>query len=204
MNYTFKNLSLLETALTHSSVGLAFSCDRLAFLGDSIIELVIREYLYKMSPQLREGEMTQIKCCMVNEKTLSKITDKLGVSINANTNITDKIKCDVFEAIVGAVYLDAGLEIAQQFILNFWDVFDQKISAPDINYKEKLQIYVQKMKERLPEYILVGKSGPDHMPKFTWGVKVILKGVIKVGQGVGSTKLEAQQNAAKNVLEKLI
>ncbi len=203
---TIQNKKLLETALTHSSYAnehLCESYERLEFLGDAVLELITSEYFY-LETSYKEGLMSKIRASFVCEKALATYAKKMGmdqwikVGQGQANNINDTIIADVFEAVLGAIYLDQGFEVSKQYI--------EKIVIPEIksgkhffnDYKSELQEMVQTTKKSL-EYILTKESGPAHEKEFEVDVKI--DGMI-YGSGKGKSKKEAEQNAAFNALEK--
>ena len=203
---TIQNKKLLETALTHSSYAnehLCESYERLEFLGDAVLDLITSEYFY-LETSYKEGLMSKIRASFVCEKALATYAKKMGmdqwikVGQGQANNINDTIIADVFEAVLGAIYLDQGFEVSKQYI--------EKIVIPEIksgkhffnDYKSELQEMVQTTKKSL-EYILTKESGPAHEKEFEVDVKI--DGMI-YGSGKGKSKKEAEQNAAFNALEK--
>lgn len=213
IKYVFKNKELLIEALSHSSYANEKkkhrqSNERLEFLGDSVLSIVVSQYLFEHFTHLPEGELTKIRASLVCEKSLfefAKIID-LGEYIllgkgeeNTGGRERTSILADAFEAVNAAVFLDGGLEAARKHILRFIpeDVTSRKaVSFSD--YKTILQEIVQKNPEEKIEYKLVGQSGPDHNKAFT--VQVCLNSNV-IGTGIGKSKKEAEQMAAKEALE---
>ena len=213
-NYTFKNPDLLTKALTHRSAlnektSFKESYERLEFLGDAVLELVFSSYLFKTYPDIKEGELTHLRANIVQTKTLAAASKKLKLGsklilssgeANSNGNQNVSILADCFESIVGAIYLDKGYSYADKFIkdhlLKNLKTILKNIQITD--YKSKLQEHWQHKLKLAPAYELVKTSGPDHEKTFT--VNVLLKNKI-MGSGVGKSKQEAQQEAAKAALE---
>ncbi len=210
---TFKKPQLLKTALTHRSAlnevkGIS-SYERLEFLGDAVLELVISSYLYKKHPKKPEGDLTHLRAQIVQTKTLAKaaIKLKLGESLllskgefAAKGNKNPSLLADCFEAVIGAIYLDQGLNKATDFInLNLLKSINSIIKeAKVIDYKSNLQEIWQKNHKLTPSYKIIKTTGPDHNKTFK--VTVYLNKKSK-GSGVGKSKQEAQQQAAKSALE---
>lgn len=203
---TLQNKKLMETALTHTSYAnehLTESYERLEFLGDAVLELITSEYFY-CETTYDEGVMSKIRASFVCEKALATYAKKIGidnyikVGQGQSHNINDTIIADVFEAVLGAIYLDQGFEIAKKYI--------NAIIIPEIksgkhffnDYKSELQEMVQTTKKSL-EYVLIKESGPAHEKEFE--VEVKIDGMI-YGSGKGKSKKEAEQNAALSALEK--
>ena len=209
INYNFKKSSFLERALTHKSLDNNVNNEKLEFLGDRVLGLVISEKLLEKYPNEKEGIIDKKFANLVNKKTCSLI----GKSINlkkflflgpSNKNLersTDKIISDCLEAIVGAIYLDGGLKIAQKFILKFWETYLDKSIVTMVDSKTQLQEYSLKKFKELPKYTFYKKSGPQHSPIFKTEVQIPNSKKIL---GSGSSKKKAQQNAAAKLLKILI
>lgn len=213
-DYTFKNPSLLTKALTHRSTlneknTFKESYERLEFLGDAVLELVVSNYLFKTYPSIKEGELTHLRANIVQTKTLAaasvllnlgnKVILSSGETLNGgHQNIS--ILADCFESIVGAIYLDKGYSYAENFIkkhlLNKLNELLKKVQITD--FKSQLQQFWQQRYKVAPVYQLIKSVGPDHQKTFT--VNVLLNKKI-MGKGVGSSKQHAQQEAAKIALE---
>ncbi len=213
IKYTFKNKNLLKRALTHrSSVkDKKLSNERLEFLGDAVLELVVTEFLINNYPAIDEGKLSKIRAASVNTQALSKIARKLNLSKYIIVGKSEKkegivnndsILEDTFEAIVGAIYLDRGLEKARKFIeLHLVDTI-KTIAEKGIifDYKTHLQELTQKMFGCLPTYEIVKEEGQEHNKTFYCDVFV---DNVKYGSGTGKSKKEAEKNAAKEAVEKL-
>lgn len=204
------DISLFETAFTHSSYcnenKNSESYERLEFLGDKVLDFVVSEYLYK-NRHIFEGEMTKIRASHVCEDALSEYS--LNCHFNENLKLgkgeeltggrgKKAILADVFEAFIGALYLDQGIEKTKEFINS--TVIKSINENEEIfnDYKSELQELVQTTKKSL-EYVLVSEKGPSHDKEFE--VNVIVENIV-YGKGVGKTKKEAEQNAAKDALDK--
>ena len=215
LGYHFRDISLLQQALTHSSYAnerwrdsLA-SNERLEFLGDSILGMITAEFLYRTFPQRPEGELTKIRADLVCETSLAQVANRLGLGEYLLLGHGEEqgggrrrisILADAVESILAAIYLDGGfpaaLSMVQRFILT-----DIPIEHPrNMDYKTKLQELVQQQKNQVIQYALIGESGPDHAKEFQ--IELCLNGQI-VGTGSGSSKKRAEQEAAKSALEKL-
>lgn len=218
LHYKFNNRELYRKALTHRSwlsedenAIREDSNERLEFLGDAVLELVVAEYLFKFFPGRPEGELTEYRRILVNGEILAmkaRILD-LGCEIILSPGEKesggcdkDSILSDAYEAIIGAIYLDGGLEAAQNFIVDFHllDMQEQINSDIHVNYKGKLLEYMQ-ARGTAPEYSIIAESGPDHEKFFE--VAVELDGQ-QIGTGSGYSKKEAEQVAAKEALESLL
>ena len=206
IKYNFKKSSLLEKALTHKSLNNDINNEKLEFLGDRVLGLVISETLLEKYPEEKEGIIDKKFANLVNKKTCSLIAKKinlkkfilLGSSHKKLERSADKISSDCLEAIVGAIYLDGGLKPVEKFILMFWDEFLLKSSITLIDSKTKLQEFSLKKFKELPKYIFFKKTGPQHRPLFKTEVHIPnSKKII----GIGSSKKNAQQNAAAKLLK---
>ncbi|MCK6380685.1 MAG: ribonuclease III [Leptospiraceae bacterium] len=212
----FKDIFLLNRAFTHSSYSnetgkLWPDNERLEYLGDSVLGLITNEYLYKRFENYPEGKLAKIKGRVVSEGALTKISDKLSLSDYLLLGKGEKEsgggsrasnQANLVEALLGAIYLDQGLNTSKKFILNhIKDLVDnlEKIEAIK-DYKTILQEYCQKKYRFVPSYELVSETGPDHDKEFR--IHVSIKGVVS-SEGIGKNKRKAEQNAAKNVLKQL-
>ena len=214
LGYTFQNRALLENALTHSSCanesrGKLQSNERLEFLGDSILGMVVAEHLFRNHPDLPEGELTRTRAALVCEDSLVEVAQalglgdylKLGKGEEAGGGRTrPSIRADAVEAVLAAVYLDGGIGSARKIIQEY--ILSKEIAGwkASRDYKTSLQELVQRESGQVLKYRLTGESGPDHNKRFF--VEVELNG-IAVGSGEGRSKKEAEQMAAKAAMEKL-
>ncbi len=211
IGYKFKNILLLETAMTHSSYAnekqLSRECnERLEFLGDSVLGVITAEYFYHNLNHLPEGEMTKRRAACACEKSLHSFAKEIDLGkyilLGRGEERTGgrkraSILADAFEALIAAIYLDSGLEEARRFVLDFVKrTADRQSRIRD--YKTELQEIVQKNPHEHLTYVLVGESGPDHDKRFE--VEVNLNSNI-IGCGVGRSKKLAEQQAAKQALE---
>ena len=215
IGYRFKNISLLQNALTHSSYAnerwhnSLKSNERLEFLGDSILGMVVAEYLYKTFPDRPEGELTRMRADMVCERTLATIASRIGLGEHlllgngeeqGGGRSRDSILADAVESVIAASFLDGGMGAARAFIEKFVLVEVPVKKMHNADYKTALQELVQQKKNQTLSYRLVGESGPDHDKHFD--VEVSLNGQV-IGIGSGSSKKRAEQMAAKAALEKM-
>lgn len=213
IGYTFKNKQLITEALSHSSYAnekrkVRHSNERLEFLGDSVLSIVVSQYLFTHFKHLPEGELTKIRASLVCEKALHgfALQIDLGKHLllgkgeeNTGGRSRASILADAFEAVIAAVYLDGGLEAASKHILRFIpEDIDCRRTVSFHDYKTVLQEIIQKNPEEKIEYQLVSQSGPDHNKAFK--VQVCLNSNI-IGTGIGKSKKEAEQMAAKEALE---
>ena len=213
IRYYFNDKELLIEALSHSSYANEKrkgrnSNERLEFLGDSVLSIVVSQYLFEHFTHLPEGELTKIRASLVCEKSLYEFAKQIDLGEHIllgkgeeNTGGRERVSilADAFEAVIAAVFLDGGLEAAKRHILKFIpkDIDDRKpVSFSD--HKTILQEIIQKNPEEKVEYKLGGQSGPDHNKAFK--VQVRLNSNV-IGTGIGRSKKEAEQMAAKEALE---
>ena len=217
IGYTFKNKSLLKTALTHSSYVKSspyganrHDNERLEFLGDAVLGLCIGEQIFKTYSDASEGIMSRARAAAVCENALYEASKKIGIPEcillsygEAVSGGRDKpsILSDALEAVIGAIYIDGGLDEARKFILSFTDVCDYYKSSKNKDEKTRLQEYIQERHMGSISYDVVSMSGPDHHRCFTISVKI---NGTEYGQGSGFSKHEAGRNAASAALKKLI
>ena len=216
LGYSFRNRALLETALTHSSYanenrasGIVCN-ERLEFLGDSVLGVTVADFLYRHFPDMPEGRMTRLRAELVCEQSLHRVAlelhlgDYLRLGKGEEHNGGRKrasILSDAVEAVIAAMYLDAGMETAAGFIHRCLLDDVRAIETPTFtDYKTSLQELVQRHSGQVLSYELVGEEGPDHAKTFR--VQVCLNGA-PIGRGIGRTKKEAEQAAAANALEAL-
>ncbi len=213
LEYHFKKPEYLKTALTHSSFAneskiAGGSNERLEFLGDSILGVVVADYLFRNFPDLPEGDLTKKRAALVCEKACCGFSQQLGVGKylllshgeqNSGGRTRPSILADAFESILAAIYLDGGMEEARKFILRFILPLLQASKPKTFkDYKTSLQEIVQKNPEETLEYVLTGESGPDHDKHFTVEVRLDNNAI---GKGGGRSKKEAEQQAAREALE---
>ena len=217
LKYTFKNEDLLKNALCHKSYinearGQKIeSYERLEFLGDAVLGLVIGEFIYDKYPSFPEGVMSKLRASVVCEQTLSDAARDLdmgGYIYLSNGEKAshgydkDAILCDVFESVIAAIYLDSDMEHAKKFILdNLSDTVEENASLQQSNsdYKSTLQEKVQHNGKNL-SYRILSESGPDHEKVYVAAVYVNGE---KIAEGIGASKKKAHQDAAKKALEKI-
>ncbi len=206
LKYSFKNKSILHRALTHKSYDSNTNNEKLEFLGDRVLGLIISKKLLEKYPSEKEGIIDKKFANLVNKKTCINIAKKLnlkkylylGASHKNLERSADKIVSDSLEAIVGAIYLDGGLKSSEKFILCFWESYINKSVITQIDSKTKLQEYSLKKFKRLPKYTFFKKTGPQHKPLFKTEVEITgSKKVI----GEGTSKKNAQQNAAAKLIK---
>lgn len=221
IEYSFKSKDIIMTALTHSSYAnenkksrtkVKFN-ERLEFLGDSVLSLMVSDHLFKRYPKYSEGKMTKTRALLVCEGTLYIAAKKLDLGKyllvgkgeeKGGGRFRPSILADAFEALVGAIYLDGGVEEAFKFLRShLLETLEDTLKADElfVDYKTKIQEIVQKDPSKTVEYKLVGEEGPDHEKVFM--TELYISDELN-GKGKGKTKKESEQNAAKEYYEKLV
>ena len=208
LNYSFKNIEFLKQSLIHKSFDNEYNNEKLEFLGDRVLGLIISKKLLEIYPQEKEGIIDKKFANLVNKKTCSTIGKKinikkfmsLGGSFKFLERSDDKIISDCLEAIIGAIYIDGGLKSVEKFILKFWKENLQNSSLPLVDSKTRLQEYSLKKFKELPKYTFYKKTGPQHNPIFKTDVQIPNS---KKFIGTGTSKKKAQQNAASKLLIEL-
>lgn len=215
IGYRFKNILLLQNALTHSSYAnerwhdSLLSNERLEFLGDSILGMVVADHLYRNFPNRPEGELTRMRADMVCETSLADIAAKLDLGRHillghgeeqGGGRARASILADAVESIIAASFIDGGMAAAEGFIRRFVLCNVPVTKLHNADYKTALQELVQQKKNQVLCYNLVDETGPDHDKQFT--VEVTLNDAV-VGRGVGSSKKRAEQAAAHQAIERL-
>ncbi len=213
IGYTFEDKTLLVRAFTHPSLKakVGENYQTLEFLGDSILDFIIAEKLMCLHPDLHEGELTKMRALIVSEQPLSdaigriRLTEFMQFGIGERKHKVynnDKVKADLFEAIVGALYLDGGMDKARDFVLTMLDDPIKLVKIEEeLDAKSALNEYAAKHGGMEVTYKLVSQQGPSHKPTFVF--EVFIDGV-SYGNGRGTTKQSAQQWAAKEALQKLV
>jgi len=216
LGYIFENKELLLNALIHRSFANEykehpiFNNERLEFLGDSVLGLVVADYLYRRLPTYPEGILSQLRSKLVDGSACIKYMQKLKLSdyilLGRGEQITQgqrrtSIVADAFEALIGALYLDGGLMIVKSFLLcHFEEEATEAIGSPPRNFKAELQDYSQKKYQKVPIYKVAGETGPDHSKMFH---VVVIVDDQEMGIGIGASKKEAEQQAAFEALSKI-
>jgi ribonuclease-3 len=212
IGYEFSQIDLLEQAFTHRSVGKNHN-ERLEFLGDAVLGMVVAELLYQKFPKQPEGKLTRMRSSLVKGDTLAKIATECGFGeylklgsgeMKSGGHRRSSTLADVVESIIGAVYLEAGLEAAKQLILKLFADRIEKLD-PNVQIKDsktQLQEYLQSRQLPLPEYEVVNIQGKDHAQTFEVSCKT--QPLDQVLTGVGRSRRHAEQSAAKQTLEKLL
>lgn len=211
IRYSFKNKKLLQLALSHTSyaneIKDAQSNERIEYLGDAVLELISSEYIYSSYPEMPEGEMTKTRAYAVCENSLAKIANKYKFSEyllvgrcenKIDGNYRNSILADAVEAVIGAIFLDSGIDEARRFILpNIIPQIEEYVKNGNKDYKTQLQEKLQVHGEVKIEYKLVDEKGPDHDKTFI--VEVYCDGKL-LGKGEGRSKKEAEMRAAQQAL----
>jgi len=216
LGHHFRDRALLQQGLTHRSIvrarnGLVPTNERLEFLGDSVLGLVIADQLCRENPHMAEGDLTKLKAMLVNETALSRVATEIGLNKYIMMSSDEEksggrerasIISDAFEAIIGAIYLDAGLEAARRMILETLYSRADIIVSDDSqrNYKGELLELIQAQGTASLQYEVISETGPDHDKTFCVAVLV---GDKRLGEGVGPSKKEAEQRAAAVALSRL-
>jgi len=211
--YHFTNKKLLEEALTHPGCAetrkdLPFNYQRLEFLGDSVLGLVIAEIIYVLYPKESEGKLAKRQAALVRSEALAEVARHLGIADYVKFPFNDKTIMetggnleDVLEAIIGAIYLDGGFEAVKQFVTTHWKNMASQMREAPKDAKTALQEWVQSKGQALPKYTVLSMSGPSHAPLFT------IEASIETGeaaQAQSNAKRQAEQMAAQALLETLI
>ena len=208
INVKFKDKKLLIRSLTHKSFDKINNNEKIEFLGDRVLGLVIAKKLLEIYPDEKEGILDKKFASLVNKKTCLEVAKKINLekfilTFNPNNKkikIEDKIISDSCEALIGAIHLDKGLKIAEHVILNLWKNQIKKSVVTQIDAKTKLQELALKNFKKLPTYKLISNTGPRHKPSFKVGVKLP---DTKYFFGSGKSKKDAEQNAAIECLKSL-
>ena len=203
----FKNVNLLKKSLTHKSHDLKNNYEKLEFLGDRVLGLVISKKLIDIFPDESEGYLDKKFASLVNKNRCYEIGKKILLDkyilirkAKKKTKVENKIISDCCEALIGAVYLDKGFYFVEKFILNIWDEYIKSADVTLIDSKSKLQEFSLKNYKKLPIYKLLSNSGPKHKPNFKVAVKLNNTDFI---EGKGSSIKKAQQNAAEQLLKQI-
>ena len=210
LGYKFKNLTHLKIALTHKSAKNGHNNERLEFLGDAVMDLIVGEYLFKKFSS-DEGDLSKLRAALVNESSFSKFAKFLGIGENLNMSLSEErnggrekpsLLSDAFEAIMGAVYLESGLQNTARIATAILEILYPRISFNELvkDYKTALQELTQAKFGVTPEYVLLGSSGPDHKKSFEMAALV---GGKRLSSAVGASKKEAEQKCAQIAIELL-
>ncbi|AKT91604.1 ribonuclease III [Campylobacter gracilis] len=210
LGYKFKNQTHLKIALTHKSAKNGHNNERLEFLGDAVMDLIVGEYLFKKFSS-DEGDLSKLRAALVNESSFSKFAKFLGIGENLNMSLSEErnggrekpsLLSDAFEAIMGAVYLESGLQNTARIAIAILEILYPRISFNELvrDYKTALQELTQAKFGVTPEYILLGSSGPDHKKSFEMAALV---GGKWLSSAVGASKKEAEQKCAQIAIDLL-
>ena len=208
IGYKFNSKVLLKRCLTHKSYDENINNEKLEFLGDRVLGLVISKNLLNKYPNEKEGIIDKKYANLVNKKKCAEIANiinlnkymLLGLNYRKNGQKNEKISGDCLEALIGAIFEDSSFKNAEKFILNYWDSSLKQSDLTIVDSKTKLQEYSLKKFKKLPTYTLLKTSGPHHKPLFKVTAKTPNSKIISA---TGSSKKEAQQNAAKKLIDDL-
>jgi ribonuclease-3 len=205
--HSFRDLRLLETALTHSSAVKASSNNqRLEFLGDRVLGLIVADLLFEKFPEAPEGEIAPRFNALVDARTCSEIGIEMQLEdlVRADAALKARSRgsggnylADAVEALIAAVYIDGGLDAARQFVLRYWEPRSQKVVAKPPNPKSDLQEWIAKASDVRPEYAIEKREGPEHQPVFTVSVRV---SGFAPASGMGGSRRAAEEAAASAFL----
>jgi ribonuclease-3 len=206
INYKFKDKKLLIKSLTHKSYDKINNNEKIEFLGDRVLGLIIAKKLLEIYPEEKEGILDKKFASLVNKKTCLQIANDISLEKyiltfnpkNRKIKVEDKVIADCCEALIGAIYLDKGFSAAENFILTFWSKNIKDSVITQIDPKTKLQEYSLKKYKKLPTYKIISNTGPRHKPLFKVAVKLP---DTKFYVGQGSSKKDAEQSAAIICLE---
>jgi|AAUQ01.1.fsa_nt_gi ribonuclease-3 len=211
LDYRFKDINLITEALTHKSFKKPYNNERLEFLGDAVLDLIVGEYLFRKFPNKDEGILSKIRASLVNEKGFTRLATNinLGNSILISTaeennggRTKPSLLSNAFEAVIGAIYLESGLNVASKIVI---DLIERSYKSIDLNslskdFKTALQELTQAEFGETPNYELIKSFGPDHKKEFE--IAVLLKNRV-IASAIGRSKKDAQQRAAYIALQKL-
>ncbi|HGZ70503.1 MAG TPA: ribonuclease III [Nitratifractor sp.] len=211
INYSFQNKQLIIEALTHKSYKKPYNNERLEFLGDAVLDLIVGEYLYKIFPQSDEGTLSKIRASLVNEGGFARLAKELDLGSylflsmaeeNNRGRNKNSLLSNAFEALTGAIYLEAGLVTARDISIKLLESSYPKIDLDSLckDYKTSLQELTQAEYGVTPTYTLLGTTGPDHDKTFEVAVTLDNK---EIAKAKGKSKKAAQQDAAEIALQKL-
>lgn len=216
LKINFNDINLLQTAFTHRSYlnevkSVRESNERLEFLGDSVLSFIISSYLYNLRPQDEEGDLTNLRSYIVKTKSLAEASDSLNLGTYLRMSKGEELSggrqnsqllANTFESLLGAVFLDQGIEAAQKLVHQILlPIFEKELRAgPPKDAKSRLQEITQEKEKQSPHYKILKTRGPDHAKEFKVGV--FIKGQL-VGEGQGSSKQMAEEQAAQKALERI-
>lgn len=211
IHYDFKDKTLLHLALTHKSYKKGYNNERLEFLGDAVVDLVVGEYLFLRFKDHQEGKLSKIRASIVNEEGLAMFAKDLGLDQCLYLSVAEEsnngrnkpsILADAFEALVGAIFLESGFEEAKKFL---YPLIEKHYANKDfekyvLDYKTSLQELTQSLFGEIPQYLLLQEIGPDHQKRFEMAVYIQGK---EYAKAMGASKKQAQQECAKIAYRKL-
>ena len=211
LGYKFQNIELITEALTHKSSKHGKNNERLEFLGDAVLDLIVGEYLFKKFPDVDEGDLSKLRASLVNEKGFEKLAKSINLGYyiflsQAEENNKGREKASIlsnaFEALIGEIYLESGLKVAEKISLELLHDAYPKIDLASVfrDHKTTLQELTQATVGETPQYVLVGATGPDHLKEFEIMVRIADK---DIASAKGKSKKDAQQKAAKLAIEVL-
>ncbi len=211
LGYSFRNKELIIEALTHKSYKKPYNNERLEFLGDAVLDLIVGEYLFEKFPESNEGVLSKTRASLVNENGFTMIAKRIGLGQyiylspaeeNNNGRNKSSLLSNAFEAVMGAIYLEGGLETVKKIVIGLLNETHKKIDLQSLSrdFKTALQELTQATHGVTPTYELIRSFGPDHQKEFE--VAITLNGET-IAAGQGKSKKDAQQKAAKVALEKL-
>ena len=209
LGYQFKDEKLITEALTHRSYKKEVNNERLEFLGDAVMDLIVGEYLFELFPKAEEGMLSKLRAALVNEESFTKLAKRLNLGkflylspAEENNNGREKpsILSSAFEAVMGAIYLESGFDVAKEVALQLLKAEFPKITPEELlkDYKTTLQEITQAHFGVVPEYRLISASGPDHKKEFEIGVYIQDK---EYAKAKGKSKKTAQQEGARLTIE---
>ncbi|AII15440.1 ribonuclease III [Campylobacter iguaniorum] len=211
LNYEFKDKNMLKEALTHKSTKAAFNNERLEFLGDAVLDLIVGEYLYLKFKNIDEGNLSKLRAALVSEKSFANLSAQISLgsflylsTAEENNNGRNKpsLVSDAFEAVMGAIYLESGLEKVKEIFIKILEKEYKSIDLKSLgkDYKTALQEITQARFGVTPRYELISSSGPDHKKIFEMAVFLNEK---ELARASGNSKKEAEQSAALIVLQRI-
>ena len=208
LKFNFKNKDLLIRSLTHKSYNKENNNEKIEFLGDRVLGLIMAKRLLEIYPNEKEGILDKKFASLVNKKTCLEIANKIELqnyiltlnSKNKKNIIEDKVMADSCEALIGSIYLDKGFQVTEKVVLNLWSAKIKDSIITQIDAKTKLQEFSLKKFKKLPTYKLISNTGPKHKPLFKVGVKLLNT---KLFISEGKSKKDAEQNAAMLCLNQL-
>ncbi|MGP1485416.1 MAG: ribonuclease III [Campylobacter sp.] len=209
LGYEFKDEKLLKTALTHKSFKGGANNERLEFLGDAVMDLIVGDYLFNKFLKLSEGDLSKLRAALVNEKSFANLATYLGLGEKILISTAEEhnggrakasILSDAFEALIGAIYLESGFETVKKVSIKIFEKCYPNINFANLvkDYKTTLQELTQAHFATTPKYVLVGSKGPDHNKEFQIALQINER---EISRAVGKSKKEAEQKAAKRAIE---